>query len=325
MGIERFLQPKSLEEALALLGAEGEKAQVVAGGTDVMVALRNGSLDPRRTCFIDIGRIEGLAGVRTLAGSSGLPVTGLRIVELGSATTHAVLTSDATVRDSSLILGMAAHCVGSPQIRNRGTLGGNIVTAAQCADTIPALLALDAELVLRKAGGGERVVAIRDFFPSPKRTAIAPDELMTAVRYTALSRSEGWLGSYYKLIRRAAVAKARLSFAILVRISAEGVLTDARISIGSTLPTPGRFPTAEALLRGTPVGPLGKSGAPQPAGTGADKGALRERVDAVADACVDYLIQQAGRRWSSEYKEPAVRNVVRRELSVLLGLEAAHD
>ena len=261
-----------------------------------MVALHNRSLDPRKTHFIDISRVPELSFIR-LADAG-------KIVEIGSGTRHATIAADTLVEDSSLILGQASRSVGSQQIRNRGTIGGNILTAAQCADTIPALLALNAELILMEASGSSRTVPMVEFFPKPKKTAIGPGELLISIRYPRLDRGS-WRGSYYKLIRRAAVAKARLNFATLALVSVAGIIEDVRISIGSTLPTPGRFTPAETLLRG--------------------RRPSRDLVETAADACAEYMEQEAGTRWSSEYKVPAVRNIIRRQLASVLGLENGHD
>jgi CO/xanthine dehydrogenase FAD-binding subunit len=291
MAVSCFFLARSLREALELLARWGEEAQVSAGGTDVMVALRNGNLEKNKTCLIDVSRVPELSFIR--GDDAG------RSVEIGSGVTHATISADRLVEESSLILGKASSSVGSPQVRNRGTIGGNILTAAQCADTIPALLALDADLVLMNTSGATRTLGMEDFFPEPKKTAIRADELLMAIRYPALVGS--WSGSYYKLIRRAAVAKARLNFATLALLSASGAVEDVRISIGSTLPTPGRFAAAEKLLRGE-----------KPS---------RGLISAAADACVEYMTEKAGRRWSSEYKEPVVRNIIARELAAVLGVE----
>ena len=295
MGINCFHLAKSLEESLSLLAQWGEGAQICAGGTDVMVALRNGSLDPQKTCFIDVSRVPELSFIRIADGRQN--------VEIGSTVTHAKIAADRLVGKSSLILGEASHSVGSVQVRNRGTIGGNILTAAQCADTVPALLALNAELVLMNTNRATRTIPMGEFFPEPKKTAIRTDEILILIRYPALD-DNAWSGSFHKLIRRATLAKARLSFATLALVSAAGTIEDVRISIGSTLPTPGRFTPAEELLQG--------------------KNPSRELVEAAADACVEHMRQKVGRRWSSEYKEPVVRNVVTRELSVVLGLESHH-
>jgi CO/xanthine dehydrogenase FAD-binding subunit len=295
MAIKNFYLARSLDEALSLLGTWGEQAQVIAGGTDIMVALRNGSLESQKTCLIDVSHLSELSYIRP--GETGMTV------EIGSGTRHATIAVDGLVARSSLILGRASGSVGSPQIRNRGTIGGNILTAAQCADTIPALLALNAELSLMDASGATRILPIADFFPKPKETAIRPNELLLSIRYQRLD-PRPWKGSYYKLIRRAAVAKARLNFATLALVSDAGIIEDARISIGSTIPTPGRFSPVEAVLRGQ-----------RPS---------QGLVEGAADACVDYLVRLAGRRWSSEYKEMAMRNIIRRELTLVLGLEAHH-
>jgi CO/xanthine dehydrogenase FAD-binding subunit len=295
MAIQQFYLAQSVDEALSQLAKSGEGAQLTAGGTDVMVKMRNGSLGPEKNCLIDIGRIPDLSFIKE--SENGLTI------EIGSCTTHTTLAADELASTSSLILDKACRSVGSPQIRNRGTIGGNVLTAAQCADSIPALLVLDAELVLRDTRGSERTLPIRDFFPGPKKTSILPNEILISFRYRSL-RDAAWRGSFYKLIRRAATAKARLNFATLVRVSSMGMIEEARISIGSALPSPGRFAPAEELLKGE-----------KPS---------RELLEAAAAACVDYMTRNAGRRWSSEYKEPVVRNVMRRELAGVLGLEARH-
>jgi CO/xanthine dehydrogenase FAD-binding subunit len=291
--MRNFCLARTLDEARSLLAQWGDEALLCAGGTDLMVALRNKSLAPGKTCLIDIGRVPELSFIRESDDW----------VEIGSGTTHAAVAASGLVAASSLILGDAARSVGSPQVRNRGTLGGNILTAAQCADTIPSLLVLDAELLLLKPDGTTRRVPLAGFFPKPKETAIGPGEILLSIRYRSLAGS-AWRGSYYKLIRRAAVAKSRLSFATLARVGGSGLIEGARISIGSTLPTPGRFGPAEALLKG--------------------KAPSWSLVEEAAEVCASYMIEKAGWRWSTEYKQPVVKNVIKRELAAVLGLETSH-
>ncbi|MFH2114157.1 MAG: FAD binding domain-containing protein [Spirochaetota bacterium] len=295
MSIERFHIAQSIDEAMDLLAREGDEARILAGGTDLLVALRAGVLDAGKTSFIDVSRIPELSRL-TLNGTDGQ-------CRLGSCVTHHRIASDAALDLGSIILGQASYSVGSPQIRKRGTIGGNILTAAQCADTIPALLVLDAQLDLRDTRGNCRTVAIKDFFPAPKKTAIKPDELLLNIRFLSLA-GKPWKGSYYKLMRRAAVAKSRLNFAVLITTDLQGKIGEARISIGSTLPIPGRFTPAEEVLKG-------------------NKPSV-ELARAAADACTAYMIQVAGRRWSAEYKEPVVRNLVKRGILAAFGLEAQH-
>lgn len=283
MAVERYCCAETLEQALELMAREGEGALLIAGGTDLMVALRKGALNPSVSCFIDIHAVPALKQVKIEKNS----------LQIGSAATHAEIAADGNVASSAIILHEACRAVGSPQIRCRGTLGGNVVTAAQCADTIPALLVLDAELIIRNIRGNVRVLPIRDFFPAPKKTALGSDEILVGLRCAALN-PETWKGSFYKLIRRAAVAKSRLNFAVLIQESSEGIISDARISIGSILPTPGRFTRAEELLTGEVP--------------------TAELLDEVSAACTAHMIQTAGRRWSTEYKEPAVRGLIKRVL-----------
>jgi len=293
--LERHFSASCVEEALDVLGRRGPEVLICAGGTDVMVALRAGALPPEKRVLLDVSRIAALSGVRELDGGAE--------IEVGSLTTHALASQDAVLARSSIILPRACRSVGSPQVRNRGTVGGNVLTAAQCADTIPALLSLNASAVLAAPGGRERIVPLADFFPAPKRSAIEADELLTALRFPSLGPR--WRGSFYKLIRRAAVAKARLSFAFLARLSPDGVVEDARLSIGAALPVPARFEAAEALLRGS---------APS-----------AELVEDAAEACAAQMAAATGKRWSSPYKNPVLRAVARRELAAMLGLEAPHE
>jgi CO/xanthine dehydrogenase FAD-binding subunit len=289
MAIQGFLLAKSIPEALHVLEKLSPNGKFVCGGTDIMVAMHGDTL-PQQCTLIDISSIDELHFIRKDDGC----------IEIGAATSMACLAESDLVAKSSHILQQAAHSVGSPQIRNRASIGGNIITAAQCADTIPALLALNARLVLLNTRNEKRVIPVADFFTGPKLTAIAPNELLVAVRFPSLE-GENYQGSYYKLIRRAAVAKSRLNFAIIMRRDQDGVVQDLRISIGSALSIPGRFMAAEAVMIGElPTVAMAKE---------------------VAERCSRQVVEQTGRRWSSAYKLPVIEDVMYRQLIQLLGFE----
>ena len=289
MAIQGFLLAKSIPEALHSLEKLSPNGKFVCGGTDVVVAMHGDGLSAQCT-LIDISSIAELHFIRKDEGC----------IEIGAATSMALLAENDLLAASSLILGKAAHSVGSPQIRNRASIGGNIITAAQCADTIPALLALNARLVLLNTRNEKRVIPVADFFTGPKTTDIAPNELLVAIRFPSLE-GKNYQGSYYKLIRRAAVAKSRLNFAILMQRGEDGVVQDLRISIGSALSVPGRFVAAEAIMIGeTPTAALARE---------------------VAVRCSQQVVEQTGRRWSSAYKLPVIEDVMYRQLIQLLGFE----
>ncbi|ADK81837.1 FAD binding domain-containing protein [Sediminispirochaeta smaragdinae] len=283
-----FLAAKNKNEVLSLLDKYGSKARPVAGGTDLMIGIREGRLPGGAHALIDISRIPELSYIKKEG-------TWLRI---GAGTTHAQIAASELVLHESLILQDASASVGSPQIRNRGTIGGNIVTAAQCADTVPALMVLDACVVLESVAG-RREVPIVDFFPGPKKSDVHPGELVTEIRFPSIV--DGYGASFEKLIRRKAVAKSRLNFAVVALQDASGMIQEMRLAIGSALPTTSRFPTVEQML-------IGKRG---------DEGLLKEAGLAAAA----YMIEKGGIRWSTDYKKPVVEKLVSRNIARALALE----
>ena len=172
---QHYFQPQTLDEALSLLTRHKADARIVAGGTDVVVELSRG-IRPTST-LIDITAIPGL---RQIAAADG-------VIALGALTTHNDVVASALCRERALPLAQACWEVGAPQLRTRGTVAGNLVTASPANDTITPLMALDAEVVLQSERG-ERVLPLRDFYLGVRRTALAPDELLREIRFAALRR-----------------------------------------------------------------------------------------------------------------------------------------
>ncbi|HVP40203.1 MAG TPA: xanthine dehydrogenase family protein subunit M [Candidatus Saccharimonadales bacterium] len=276
----RYLACASVEEACAALRAHAGRARVLAGGTDLLLELRRGD-GPAPEVMVDISRLEELRGI----------VAGNGTLRLGPLARHAELAASEPVRRRAGLLAAAAGAVGSPQVRNRGTVGGNVMNAATCADTVPPLVALGARLTLRSAGGS-RELDIADFFERPYVTRARPDELLVAIEFPALppcARS-----AFVKLGRRNALSIARLSVAAVVDRDASGRITDARIVPGAALPVWKRAREAEAMLVGQ---------------------APSEALFAAAGRrTAELMIGETGRRWSSEYKEPVLAVLVRRAL-----------
>src|SRR5690348_509733 len=162
---QTYVQPTSIEEALELLERHAGKARLVAGGTDVLVELQRG-VKPT-TMLIDVTALRGLKYIREENG----------YLLLGALTTHNDVIASSTCVQRALPLAQACWVVGAPQIRNRATVVGNLVTASPANDTITALTALRAELVLVRRRG-ERVVALDNFYPGFRRTALQSDELI---------------------------------------------------------------------------------------------------------------------------------------------------
>jgi CO/xanthine dehydrogenase FAD-binding subunit len=219
-----FLQPGSLADALALK-AEFPAAAPIAGGTDVMVEI---NFDAKRPdALLDLTRITELATwSRTDDG----------LLRIGAGVTYARLISEL----GSLLpgLAMAARTVGSPQIRNRGTIGGNLGSASPAGDCHPVLLAAGAVVEIASVRG-TRLVPAAEFFTGPKRNALAPDELITAVLVPAAPGPQ----QFAKIGTRNAMVIAVCAFALELR---PGLAVGT--GIGSAGPTPLRAPDAEEFL-----------------------------------------------------------------------------
>ncbi|HHY93602.1 MAG TPA: xanthine dehydrogenase family protein subunit M [Firmicutes bacterium] len=168
----------SLDDALAYLAEYGEETRVLAGGTDLLVWRREGKV--RESRLLDISALDELRYLR--AGAAGL--------EIGALTTHSQVVSSPLVQERAPLLGEACHTVGSVQIRNRGTLGGNLVTASPAGDTIPALFCLGARVLLASVRGS-RQVPVEEFFLGPGRTVRQSDELVTGVLVPGITPDGG--------------------------------------------------------------------------------------------------------------------------------------
>jgi CO/xanthine dehydrogenase FAD-binding subunit len=218
-----FLRPSTVEEALALK-AEHPDALPIAGGTDVMVEL---NFDVRRPpALLDLGRVTELAEWRRTDGH----------VRLGASVPYArIITELAEILPG---LAMAARTVGSPQIRNRGTVGGNLGSASPAGDAHPPLLATTADVEVASVRG-TRTIPVREFFAGPKRSVLEPDELITAVTVPVRQGPQ----QFAKVGTRNAMVIAVCSFAVTIDVAGRTVGT----GIGSAGPTPLRAPEAEKL------------------------------------------------------------------------------
>jgi len=224
-----------MEEAVSLLSEYKEAARVMAGGTDLLVQLKKGVLPPGY--IIDLKGIPGQDNI-TYDEGRGLVISGM--------TTARSIELSPIIKSRFSCLAQAASQLGTIQVRNRATIGGNICNAVPSAETAPALLVLEAQLKIISVDG-ERVVPIESFFLNPGQTVLSPYEILTEINIPNLSTGSG--SAYMAWTLRKALDLAMVGVAVATTIN-NGILTEVRIALGSVAPTPIRARKAEALIQG---------------------------------------------------------------------------
>ena len=212
----------SLEDTLQLLAENADHARIVAGATDLVLEIKNGLRSP--AVLIDVTRVGGLDEI-TLDDAG--------TVHIGPRVTHAQAAASPLLQERALPLAQACWSVGAPQLRNRGTIAGNVVTGTPANDTLTALRALDARLTLRSMHG-ERVVPLSEFCTDVRCTLLEPDEMVVDIAFKALSEDQR--GIYQKLRPRKALSLASVTVAIVLTMH-RGKVSKARIAMGAVAPT----------------------------------------------------------------------------------------
>jgi CO/xanthine dehydrogenase FAD-binding subunit len=228
-----YLEPGTAAEACRMLADRAGRARVLAGGTDLMVQLETGRHCPEAVLFL--GRLPELREIRFD------PKGGLTI---GALATLREIELHPLIQERYPVLARGAAEVGSVQIRNLATLGGNMCNASPSADTSPSLLVLDA-LVQIQGPNGERTVPVTEFWTGPGRTVLEPGEIVTRVQLPV--PHEATRSFYYKLAVRKAMDLAMVGIAVTVA-PRNGGFDQARIALGAVAPTALRVPAAEALV-----------------------------------------------------------------------------
>lgn len=269
-----YFQPTTLEEALQIR-RDNREASLLAGGTDLVVAMRH-DRGPAGD-LIDLSKILELKGMHEMAG-------GIRI---GPMTTFTELMESQLLREAAEILCEAAETVGSPQIRNRGTIGGNLCNASAAADCITPLLCLDAAVELQSLGpdGSKctRVLPLDTFLMNSKKTDLRDDEILTGLFFQRPAAEMSF--AFQKIGRRNALAIARLNGSCAIRLKGNTV-TSLSFALGAATSKPERIERAEEYLTGREL--------------------TDEALAAAGKRAAEYVLEKTGVRASSSYKLPVI-------------------
>ena len=238
--IKALYEATSVPHAIELLLAHPE-AKIIAGGSDVLVQMREGRLAGCE--LVSIYGLDELRGVTLEADGT---------IRIGSLTSFSHITKDPIIQRHIRVLGEAVDQVGGPQIRNIGTIGGNTCNGVTSADSASTLFAWDAEVELT-GPDGVRLLPIQAFYIKAGKVDLRPGELQTAILIRRASY-EGYQGHYIKYAMRNAMDIATTGCSVNVKLSGDGTaIEDARIAYGVAGPVPMRAPSAEAAVRGKPV------------------------------------------------------------------------
>jgi aerobic carbon-monoxide dehydrogenase medium subunit len=234
-----YREPKTLGEAIEILAGEGPRAVPLAGGTDLLVRMKQGVIAP--SVLVNLKRIAGVDKIeRPEAGG----------LSIGTLTPIAAVERSLPVRQSYPVLNQAAGLLGSPSIRQLATLGGNVGRASPAADTVPALFVLKA-VICAEGPKGRREIPIDAFFKGPGKSVLAPAEIITAICLPDPAPASG--AAYLKLGRREGMDCALVGVAAALTLGGDDRAGEARVALASCGPVPIRAASAEAILLGGPL------------------------------------------------------------------------
>ena len=231
-----FYQPATLAEASRLLRDNGPGGRFLAGGTDLVIAMKEKGLLPKY--IVDLKQVPGLNGIRENGDGS---------LSIGALTTMYAIETSPLIQKKYPFLAQSAAEVGSIQIRNRATVGGNMANATPSADVAPSLIALNATAKIASAGG-ERTVAMEDFFRGPGQNVMNADEILTEI--TIPKTGSQRVGEYIKFSPRDMMDLAYIGVAVAYDFAGDKKTSGVRIVLGAVAPTPIRARNSEALLEG---------------------------------------------------------------------------
>ncbi len=281
-----FAEPSSVAEASQMLADQGDDARIIAGGSALMLAMRQRMLAP--THLISVARLPRLHGIDVD------PRQGLRI---GAMSRHIDVARSELVKAHAPVLARMAAQVANPQVRNQGTIGGNLCYADPSTDPPGCLMALDASVVLGSTRG-ERVLSMEEFLVDYYTTAMESDELLLEIRVPL--QAPGTQGEYTRFLRTAAEHRPLVSVALVVQREGQ-ICHQARLAVGASTPIPTRLRRAEECLRGKTVN--------------------AQLAAEVASIVAEDIQPVSDLRGSSEFRREMVRTVTRRTVATLFGID----
>ncbi len=229
-----YINATSTDEVIKVLGEKKERARVIAGGTDLILELERGVRKGLET-LIDVSRIPNL---------DQITIDENDVIHLGPLVTHNACVGSKLIRKKAYPLARAAWEVGAPQIRNRGTIAGNLITASPANDTISPLMALGASVTLLSTRG-ERIVPLKDFYTGVRKTVMQADEMLVDISFPALKKTQR--GTFLKLALRRAQAISLVNASIIVDLK-EDTVRSASITLGAVTPIITHAEEAEKFL-----------------------------------------------------------------------------
>ncbi|EHI97730.1 Carbon-monoxide dehydrogenase (acceptor) [Clostridium sp. DL-VIII] len=230
----KYIKPQTIQEVVSTM-QQYPDYHLLAGGTDLLVKMKLGRIESGT--FVDISDLNELKQI-TVHNNT---------ITIGAAVTHSQISSSADIIELAPALAAASASVGSPQIRNRGTVGGNCGNASPAGDTIPALLAYHA-VVNVNGPQGVRTIPLNEFFMGPGRTVLKSGEFILSFSFSMQQPGQG--SAFEKLGKRKALAISIINIASFISVDADKIITQARIAMGSVAPTPIRITEIESILVG---------------------------------------------------------------------------
>ncbi len=280
----KFVKPKTLSELLEIKKKERKKGLILAGGTNLLIYIRDGVI--REGTLLDITDLSELRGVRSENG----------MVEIGAAETISCLLSSNVLRKTLPFIPEALRNFANPLVRNTSTIGGNIADASPIADSAPPLLVLGAQVVAASVSG-ERIIALDEFFVNPRETRLKPEEVL--VRFRVPVPGDG-KGTFIKLGLRRGTSCSVTSVAVWLVADGDAV-KDIHIALGGVAPRPIRAPKTEAQFRVISLEP--------------------QIIEATAESIIGEINPITDVRGSAEYRREVTPQILARTVKICAGLE----